>query len=108
MGVDIPDIRHVIHIGPPSTVKAYFQETGRAGRDGKLSSACLYYDNRDIAKNKTGMQDDMRNFCTNDKECLRKSLLNSLDYEQHIPVAPLHLCCSVCEKECECSVCQCK
>ena len=30
MGVDIPDICHVIHIGPPSTVKAYFQETGRA------------------------------------------------------------------------------
>lgn len=48
MGVDIPDIRQVIHIGPPCSVKAYFQETGRAGRDGKLSTALLYYNNRDI------------------------------------------------------------
>ena len=51
MGVDIPDIRQVIHIGPPCSMKAYFQETGRAGRDGNRSSAILYYNNRDIGKN---------------------------------------------------------
>ena len=33
MGVDIPSIRNVIHVGPPRTVREYFQETGRAGRD---------------------------------------------------------------------------
>ena len=60
MGVDIPDIRQVIHIGPPRTVKGYFQETGCAGRDGRPSVACLYYNNRDIATNRVGMQDDMR------------------------------------------------
>ena len=50
-------------MGPPRTVTEYFQETGRAGRDGKLSTAVLYYDNRDIAKNTEGMTDDIRTFC---------------------------------------------
>ena len=54
MGVDIPDICHIVHVGPPCTVKVYFQETGRAGT---LSSAVLYYNNKDIAKNRVGMQD---------------------------------------------------
>ena len=48
MGVDIPCIRHVIHVGPPHTVRECFQETGRAGHDGKQSVAVLYYNNRDI------------------------------------------------------------
>jgi ATP-dependent DNA helicase RecQ len=56
MGVDIPDIRQVVHIGPPRTVKAYIQETGRAGRDGRPSVAYLYYNNRDIAPDRIGMQ----------------------------------------------------
>ncbi|KAK2549364.1 RecQ-like DNA helicase Blm [Acropora cervicornis] len=43
MGVDIPSIRNVIHLGPPQTVREYFQETGRAGQDGKLATATLYY-----------------------------------------------------------------
>ena len=34
MGVDIPAIRHVIHVGPPCTVREYFQETGRASAMG--------------------------------------------------------------------------
>ena len=50
MGVDIPNICQVIHIGPSCNVKAYFQETGRAGRGGKPARAFLYYNNRDITK----------------------------------------------------------
>ena len=105
MGVDIPDIRQIIHVAPPCTVKAYFQETGRAGRDGKPSSACLYYNNRDIGKNRVGMQDDMCEYCISNDMCLRKLLLKSLNFKQDIIITPLHNCCSVCKVQCECLEC---
>ena len=60
MGVDIPKICQGIHVGPPCSVKVYFQETRHSGSDGKEASACLYYNNRDIGVNRMGMQNDMR------------------------------------------------
>lgn len=42
MGVDIPPIRNIIHVGPPRTIREYFQETGRAGCDRKQSFAAGY------------------------------------------------------------------
>ena len=103
--MDIPNIRQVVHVGSPYTVKAYLQETGRAGRNGKPSVAHLYYNNRDIGKNRVGMEDDMRQFCSSKDVCLRNLLLKSLDYEQDIIMKPLHICCGVCEKQCKCSTC---
>ena len=107
MGVDIRDIRRIVHISPPYTIQAYFKETGRAGRDGQPSTAVLFYNNHDIAKNKPGMQEEVRQFCKSQGECLRHLLLSLLDTDKkHITlVSPKHLCCGGGKLECACHSC---
>lgn len=76
MGVHAPYVVNIIHITPPSSLEAYIQKIGCAGRTALSSYATLYYNNYDIGNNMKHVEESMKTYCKSQETCQRKLLLD--------------------------------
>lgn len=97
MGIDKPDVRFVVHYDVPKSIEGYYQETGRAGRDGIMSKVVMFYSYNDILKlekfnkDKTVTERENARYLLEEMAlyaesavCRRKQLLHYFGEEYHV------------------------
>jgi ATP-dependent helicase YprA (DUF1998 family) len=96
MGVNFPNVKYIIHMGPARNTVDHIQEVGRADRNGEPShNIVIYYGNQ-----LTHCTKSVKDFCKTNG-CIRKALFK--DFASVNSVDPLHSCCSNCALICKCN-----
>ena len=99
MGLDIPDIRQIIHVGLPSEIEMYVQESGRGGRDGLPCKAVLI---RSGSKHSSRV---MKEYAQKTQEC-RRTLLFATFLQGEVSHSQGNCqCCDICAFNCRCNHC---